>query len=634
MPRALRLTVVIVTASTLCAPLAAQGLYRSIDGYGNNLEHANWGAAGDTIVNRCRPNFADGRGAPAGAELPNTRTLSNVLFHQPGDMPSPEGLNDLFWAFGQFVDHDIVLTHNSETEALPIRIPTGDVMFDPQGTGRASIPMMRSAAMHGDSAGLRRYANELTAFLDASAVYGETPQRAAWLRSFRGGRLKVSAGDLPPFNTLTGEFGGPVDASAPAMDGMRYPSQRVMVCGDVRANENSLLAAMHTAWLREHNWLCDSLAERDPGLRDEDLYQAARRLLIAEFQQVVYREWLPELGVDIGPEVGYDPTVNPGISNEFAAAGFRFGHSLVGSRLVLVDEGGNPTSNSPIALRDVFFDPVAVVQNNGVAALIRGAATHRQQTFDGKVVEDLRSFLFGQPGQGGMDLVAINIMRGRDRGVARFGDMREDLGLPPITSFEALTGESVTSARLGEFYGSVNDIDPWVGLLVEQRDGMTGSTLRAMLVEQFERLRAGDRYFAAHEGNLTGEERAWVEQQTLAKILARSSRIYIDDDSFRAAPVVGLASAKTRRAEPIRARVTDGALVVEGSARGVRRITLRDATGRLVSAWDESQAAIAPNDAEWVARLPLAGAPLGSGLYACSVESGSGVSSAFVHVLR
>ncbi len=608
--------------------------YRQINGAGNHATQPGWGASHDTLVNSCRTNFSDGFSAPAGTDLPNPRVLSNVLFRQVADMPSPQNLNDLFWAFGQFLDHDIVLTHNSETEALPISIPMGDAMFDPSRTGTVMLPMMRSAPMGGDDAGVRRYANEITAFIDGSAVYGESVARAAWLRSYRGGKLRVSAGNLPPFNTLTGEFGGPVDVNAPAMDGMRSPTQRVMVCGDVRANENSLLASVHTLWLREHNWLCDSLATANPTLDDEALYQAARRLLIAELQQVVYGEWLPLLGIDLGDDVTYDATVHPGIANEFAAAGFRFGHSLVGGNLVLVDERGAALPNSPLALREVFFDPVAVVQRNGVGALLRGAATHRQQTLDIHVVEDLRSFLFGAPGQGGMDLVAININRGRDRGLAGFGAVRNDLGLVPLTSFEALTGETLVAARLREFYGSVERMDPWVGMLSERRDGVLGTTLRTMLTEQFRRLRAGDRLFSAHAGNLDAAERAWARQQTLARVMARSSDIHIGTRSFEASSLVGLAFAKTNRAEPIQASVAGSTLRVSGSAQSVRQVSLVDVVGRTIAAWTPERDGFDASRERWELALPLQTSTVPAGTYACRVDSERGVSSALVQVLR
>ena len=607
-------------ALALSAVAGAQATdFRTVDGRGNNLAHPHWGASHDTIVNACRTNFADGLGAPAGPTLPNTRVLSNALFRQGTPMPSPENLNDLYWAFGQFLDHDIVFTEGTPDERLDIPVPLGDPLLDPDSTGAVTIPVTRSRPTGGDTSQLRRYGNEITAFVDGSAVYGSDEARASWLRAYEGGRLLTSAGGLPPFNTLTGQFGGPIDADAPHMEGMRSPNQRVLVCGDVRANENSLLAAMHTAWLREHNYLADSLAADDPSLDDETLYRAARRLLVAELQRVVYAEWLPYLDVAQAPSPGYDPSVHPGISNEFAAAGFRFGHSMVGSELMLVGEDGRPLRNSPLALRDVFFDPIAVVQTNGVGAILRGASTHRQQALDGFVVEDLRSFLFGTRAGGGMDLVALNIMRGRDRGVATFGEMREDLGLPPVASFAALTGEGVTSATLEGFYGSVMDMDPWVGLLVEERDGMTGPTLRALLTEQFERLRTGDRYFYTHEGVLTADERAWVEAQTMSSILARSSRIRLPGPSFEAGDLVGAAFAKTED-DAFAATLTSEALLLHGVGADVTGVALLDVTGRTVAKW-----AAAAGETTFALR---AGLPAGA--YVAAVTTAEGTRGALV----
>merc|ERR1711874_305921 len=77
----------------------------------------------------------------------------------------------------------------------------------------------------------------------------------------------------------------------------------------------------------------------DPGEKDACLYLEARRIVIAEFQNIVYKEYLPMI---IGPkmmqeknlEIGnsptkYDPERDPRVTNEFATVAFRFGHSQV-----------------------------------------------------------------------------------------------------------------------------------------------------------------------------------------------------------------------------------------------------------------------------------------------------------------
>ena len=53
------------------------------------------------------------------------------------------------------------------------------------------------------------------------------------------------------------------------------------------------LASMHTLWLREHNRLAREIKSVRPHLGDEEIFQTARRILIAEMQNIVYEEFLP-----------------------------------------------------------------------------------------------------------------------------------------------------------------------------------------------------------------------------------------------------------------------------------------------------------------------------------------------------
>lgn len=46
------------------------------------------------------------------------------------------------------------------------------------------------------------------------------------------------------------------------------------------------------------------------------------------------------------------------------------------------------------------------------------------------VIDDVRNFLFGPPGSGGMDLPALNIQRSRDMGLPSYNQARLDFGLP------------------------------------------------------------------------------------------------------------------------------------------------------------------------------------------------------------
>ena len=65
------------------------------------------------------------------------------------------------------------------------------------------------------------------------------------------------------------------------------------IAGDVRAIEMPGLATMHTLFVREHNRLCDLIAAQEPGLDEDYYFENARRIVIAEMQNIVYGEYLP-----------------------------------------------------------------------------------------------------------------------------------------------------------------------------------------------------------------------------------------------------------------------------------------------------------------------------------------------------
>ena len=63
--------------------------------------------------------------------------------------------------------------------------------------------------------------------------------------------------------------------------------------GDLRVNEQHNLLAMHTVWMREHNRVAKELKSQHSNWNDQKLYQEARRIVIGEYQHVLYNEWLP-----------------------------------------------------------------------------------------------------------------------------------------------------------------------------------------------------------------------------------------------------------------------------------------------------------------------------------------------------
>src|SRR5262245_664189 len=126
----------------------AQGLpvsYRTIDGTGNNLNHASWGSAGVRYRRESSgSHYEDGITAPNGQSRPSPREISNLIVAQ-GDIEieSSRNLSTALYEFGQFLDHDIGLAAPGSVEAFDILVPAGDPFFDPENTGAQLIPFKR-----------------------------------------------------------------------------------------------------------------------------------------------------------------------------------------------------------------------------------------------------------------------------------------------------------------------------------------------------------------------------------------------------------------------------------------------------------------------------------------------------------
>ena len=484
---------------------------RPIDGSGSNEHYEDWGAAGQTLLRLAEADYEDAIGALAEAERPSPRAVSNAVSAQDGETPNSFGISDLFWAWGQFIDHDLDLTEAGESEYAPIAVPAGDPDFDPDGNGDAVIPFFRVDPIAGSGETTpREYVNEITAYIDASMVYGSDAETAAALRG-AGGLLLLDE------------------------NGFLIATEDGVLAGDLRAAENVALTSLHTLFAREHNWWVERLAERDPGLSDDELYWAARQRVEAEIQAITYTEFLPILlGAEaIGAYQGYDPTINPGITLEFSTAAYRFGHSLLSADLLRLEESGESISAGALALREAFFVPEEITGNGGIAPILRGLAGSTAQELDTRVVDDVRSFLFGDPGDGGLDLAALNIQRGRDLGVASYNDLREALGLARAESFAEVTSDPALALALEALYGDVDLLDAWIGGLAEDAhgDGLLGELFHTVVLDQFLRLRSGDPFWS-QGSELPEAELARLWSTTLADIVERNGEVGAVQDTI------------------------------------------------------------------------------------------------------
>ncbi len=482
--------------------------------------------AGTPLLRLTAPAYDDGLSSPRSEanSLPGARFISNTVCAQPASFPSRKALSAMVFQWGQFLDHDITLVHGGGDE-FAIPVPSGDIQFDPDSSGIKEIPMTRSI---GSGSPLQQI-NQITSLIDGSAVYGSDDDRTNALRLFSGGELRSTNGpdgELLPYN----------DAAIPldnANENRFLDPEDLFVAGDIRCNEQSGLLAMHTLFLREHNRLARQISAVNPELNDESVFQRARRKLVALLQAITYQEFLPAvLGDGALPSyTGYQPDVDPCISNEFSAAAFRVGHSMLPAMMPRMDGSFHEHEEGHLSLAAAYFVP-SQVADMGITPYLRGLACVPLEATDQMIVDEVRNMLFGPPGAGGLDLAALNIQRGRDHGLGSYNAVRTELGLTAAAVFSDITSDSSVASALGTAYNEkIDAVDLWVGGMAEDHlpDAIIGETFHWLWVDQFRRLRDGDpNWFengepSSHPNPFQSEELAEIRSTTLSGIIARNT---------------------------------------------------------------------------------------------------------------
>ncbi len=508
---ALALLFTIVVLSVTSTPASANSFFiRTLDGHGNNPLHPEWGRANTLYLRVASPNYADRVGAVVPG--PSVRYVSNRVFNDTGqNLFSENALTQWAWVWGQFMDHDFGLRDERALESAPLTFSASDPLETfTNDLGVMSFARTPAAPGTGVSSP-RQHVNTLSSFIDASGVYGVSSARLEWLRvgpvdndlGNNGARLMLTADGYLPRVTARGDA-----ASAPAMDLMgplQGAPDKAVVAGDVRANENIALTALHTLFAREHNRIVAALPDR---LSAEERFQIARRVVGAELEYITYTQFLPAVGLRLSPYDGYDPKVNPGLSNEFAVVGYR-AHSMIHGEFDAAAPLGRYTAGQlasfaarGIAVTTTADEVLLTIPLNaafGAPDLLRqvglgtvlGSLGERQYKNDEQMDNALRSVLFqvpkpgipdptvcGEPVdhpecfKGVTDLGAIDIARGRDHGMPDYNDLRRAYGLAPKTSFTDITGEATQrfpAERVIDANDPIND--PNILDFLELRDG-------------------------------------------------------------------------------------------------------------------------------------------------------------------
>jgi peroxidase len=543
---------VTTTASPVLGPAAPANLYRPIDEVGNNGANPTLGTAGTDLLRVSAAAYANGINSPSLPQDQSARVISDILNNQTNPTDTSTDLNtvdasslsDFGYAFGQFIDHDLDLTPTNANNTLQILADPND----PSEMGNQTFARSVTDPSTGTStSNPAQQVNAVTSFLDLSQIYGSTDVVADALRTHSGGLLKTSPGNMLPYDNLTYFTQAQIDALDMANDSGAVPESSLFAAGDIRANENVELTALETLFVRNHNLIATELQKEHPTWTDEQLYQEARKINIAQYQEIIYTQYLPDLlGTNaVAAYKGYNSKVDPAIATEFSTVAFRFGHSLLSSEIERQGNNGqdvlpNDPAGATISLATDFFDP-NVLNPNGVVdpltghlstdigAILKGDADGVSQADDLLAIDDIRNLLFANGGlqDNGQDLIARDIERGRDDGIGSYNQVRAAYGLKPVTSFAQITSNVAVQKELQAAYGNVNNIDAFEGGMAE--DHVAGSDLGPLFTkiigDQFSRLAAGDRFFYLNESWNADESRLLQQGSTLGKIIEANTNV-------------------------------------------------------------------------------------------------------------
>ncbi|CAG7716875.1 unnamed protein product, partial [Allacma fusca] len=535
-------------------------IYRSYDGTCNNLDFGRWGSTNQIYRRILLPDYAHGINEPrVGTDetpLPNARDITSYVFQS--DPTNDQSASLLLALWGQFVDHDIASSAQStglngtaiacckdgkllatqHPECFPLPISYSDSFYASK--GQSCMNFVRSAPAPICQFGPREQFNQITSYLDASTLYGSTLDELKDVKGRWGFPTAWNPGRLP---TSYIEDGRPLPfRSTDLDDGCNTPEkvEQKQFCfksGDKRVNEYFGMVSMNLLWIRQHNLVSEELVAGNPDWDEIRIFEETRRVVIAQIQHITYKEFLPLLlgskmvkaaGLDLlekGFYNNYDPQVDATISDAFAGAAFRLGHSMIQGLIKKV--GPHWKNEDFIQIHKLFYDPFPMYQLGQMDAFLRGQAADPSGKADLHFSKQMTEHMFQLHNSSyGLDLAALDIQRGRDHGLPGYLEWRKVCNLPPVESFNDLTGiwprEAVEYVTV--IYKQVEDIDLYVGGLAEKPldGGMVGPLFSCILADQFLRLRKGDRFWYESNAQLkpfTSSQLQEIRKTTLARII-------------------------------------------------------------------------------------------------------------------
>lgn len=454
--------------------------WRTYNGVCNNVILPYQGAV-QTQFSRVLPAVYDDdiysiRKSTSGADLPSARLVGTHMFEKTDntnpDSPVTEVMpNNGAVIYGQTIVHDFALQTKkhvgdpgpgiqccsqnrnevlapelSSPGCLAIHVPRDDDAFSSHNVTCLNFIRSQTVPKADCSFSKAEQVNTVTHYIDGSFVYGSSEEQSNSMRTFTDGLFLMRDNILPPNQASTG-----------------------FTAGDGRFIQTSQLTYFHSIYYREHNRIATRLAAMNPSWDDEHTFQETRRIIGALIQHSTYEEWLPLfVGEEVAVSEGlmcrdtlycdcYDAKNDGSCINEFTTGPGRLFHLFVPDHFDLIDAEGGVES---LRLSSIFGDS-SYLENNyeGVA---RGLM--QQHMSFGKFPIELMDFMFRGNNKMGLDLLSMDIQRGRDH------------GLPPYTSFRTKCGGSIIN--------NFDDLAPVISTEVKPQNTLLTIFVHRALISQ------------------------------------------------------------------------------------------------------------------------------------------------------
>lgn len=388
------------------------------------------------------------------------------------------------------------------SSCLPITISRSDPFYSPHNIKCMGFIRSNLISNNPYQIEVGEQANTVTSYLDLSTIYGSNYDRMRHVRSFNGGRLKMDVKNILPL-----EYGN-------------YFS------GDDDSIQNPLIAIFHSLFIRNHNHIADKLGSLNRHWDEEKLFYETRKINIALYQKFIYEEWLDLfLGESIErlKNAEYDENVDGSTLNEFSNAAFRIFHAFVPAKFDIRDNVALNFSDllNKIELLNFYYDDVL------------NSISHQKMNLDGYSNEILNR-MYKNHNKIGLDLLSMDIMRGRDHGIPAYHKFRKFCNVMPhnVKVFNDLAPiiSSKSIVQLRQTYKTVYDIDLLVGGALEvvesdEKFGFFGPTLQCIVTEQFYRFKAGDFYFYSNNSTFEENQLEVLKNYKFANFLCENSNL-------------------------------------------------------------------------------------------------------------